>query len=137
VVTEVPLPGGGTAEQQRVLARSSSNLIPMTAFLQVMPGSDLPLSPYFGVAGGYEVLFLDAQDFETGEEFEATYGGWGWQVWGGATAQISGRTRLAAEVFWNDAEVERDVDDPDTGLALREVIPQNGLGMRAGLTWGF
>lgn len=137
VVTEVPIPGGGVAEQQRVLARSSSNLLPMMAFLQVTPGSDLPLSPYFGVAGGYEVLFLDAEDFETGEEFEATYGGWGWQVWGGATAQLSGRTRLAAEVFWNDAELERDIDDPESGLGLREVIPQDGLGMRVGLSWGF
>lgn len=137
VVTEVPVPGGGVAEQQRVLARSSSNLIPMTAFLQVTPGSDLPLSPYFGVAGGYEVLFLDAEDFETGEQFEATYGGWGWQIWGGATAQLSGQTRLAAEVFWNDAVLERDLDDPGTGQTLREIVMADGLGMRIGLNWGF
>lgn len=136
VVTEVPLPGGGTAEQQRVLAQSSSNLVPMMGFLQVSPGHDLPISPYFGVGGGYEVLFLDAEDFATGDSFTATYGGWGWQVWGGATAQLSGSTRLAGEVFWNEADLERDVDD-SAGGTLREVIPENGLGMRFGLSWGF
>lgn len=137
VVTEVPLPGGGTAQQERVLAKSSSNLVPMMAFLQVSPGGGLPIAPYFGIGGGYEVLFLDAEDFESGNSFEATYGGWGWQVWGGATAQLSGSTRLAGEVFWNEADLDREVDDPGSGLTLREVIPENGLGMRFGLNWGF
>jgi hypothetical protein len=137
VTTDVPLPGGGTAQRQTVLAQSSSNLVPMMAFLQLSPGVDLPVAPYFGLAGGYQVLFLDAENFETGEQFEATYDGWGWQLWGGATMPLSGRTRLAAEVFWNEADLDRDVDDPSSGRTLREVIPQEGLGMRFGLSWGF
>lgn len=137
VVAEGPIPGGGTARRETVLARSSANLFPIMAILQLSPGMDLPFSPYFGVGGGYELLFLSAEDFQTGSKFDATYGGWGWQLWGGASFPVSGRTRLAAEVFMNEAELERDVDDPTTGQTLREVVPQDGVGMRFGLSWGF
>ena len=137
VVREVPLPSGGSAEQRTVLARSSSNLLPMIVFLQVSPGVELPFTPYFGLGGGYEALFLSAEDFRTGEKFDATYGGWGWQVWGGAALPLSGRSRLAAEVFFNNAELERDVDDPSSGATLREIVPMDGVGMRFGLSWGF
>ena len=137
VVREVPLPGGGTAQRDSLLARSSTNLFPVMAFLQVSPSADLPFTPYFGVGGGYQVLFLSAEDFRTGESFDATYGGWGWQVWGGAAMPLSGRTRLSAEVFLNQAELERNVDDPAGGASLREVVPMDGVGMRFGLSWGF
>src|SRR5439155_17963482 len=73
VVTEVPLPGGGTAERRRELASSSSNLVPMMAVLQFTPGYGNGARPYIGVGGGYEVLFLSAEDFTTGDEFKATY----------------------------------------------------------------
>jgi hypothetical protein len=136
VVTDVPIPGGGTAERRTVLAQSSANLVPMMAFLQFSPGSDLPISPYVGAGAGYEVLFLDAENFETGEKFEATYDGWGWQAWGGVAMPLSGKTRLAAEVFWNEADLDREIDDP-AGSNLREVIPMTGMGMRFGFSWGF
>jgi hypothetical protein len=137
VVTDVPLPGGGTAERQTVLSRSSSNLVPVMAILQISPGADLPFAPYFGIGGGYETLFLSAEDFETGEDFEATYGGWGWQAWGGASIELSGNSRFTGEVFWNSAELERDIDDTPGGATLREIVPQDGVGMRLGLSWGF
>jgi len=57
VISQEPLPGGGTSEVRRLLARSSSNLFPMMAFLQIAPGGGLPVVPYFGIGGGYEVLF--------------------------------------------------------------------------------
>jgi hypothetical protein len=136
LVREVPLPGGGTAERQPVLARSSSNLLPMMAFLQVTPGIDLPVTPYFGIGGGYEVLFLSAEGVRPEDNFDATYGGWGWQVWGGAALPLSGRSRFNAEVFLNNSELDRDIDDPETG-STREVVPMDGIGMRFGLSWGF
>ena len=135
VVREVPIPGGGTAEQRQELARSSTNLFPAMAFLQVSPGIESPVLPYFGVGGGYELLFLSADDFSTGEEFDATYGGWGWQVWGGLAFPLSGQSKLAAEVFLNNAELERDVEDP--AGTFREIVDVDGVGMRFGLSWGF
>lgn len=137
VLTEVPLPGGGTAERRTVLAESSTNLLPMMVFLQVTPGVDMPIAPYFGIAGGYEVLFLSAEDFTTGDEYDATFGGWAWQAWGGVAMPLSGRTRLMAEVFLNNGDLERDVDDPDTGQSFREIVSVDGAGMRFGLSWGF
>ena len=130
-------PGGTVITTRRELARSSSNLFPITGFIQVMADENLPFIPYFGLGGGYEVLFLSADDFTTGESFDATYGGWGWQAWGGAAIPLSGRSRLTGEIFLNDAEVKRDVDDPSVGGTVREIVKQNGVGVRMGISWGF
>lgn len=137
IVTEVPVPGGGTATRERVLSKSSSDLVPMMAIVQLSPGGNLPLQPYFGIGGGYEVLFLNAQDYATGTEFDATYDGWGWQTWAGLSMPLSGKTRLMGEAYWNQCSVGRDVDDADTGLTLREVIPINGVGGRFGVSFAF
>lgn len=137
LVSEGTLPGGGTTERSRELARSSSNLFPVMALVQFTPAGDLPVIPYFGVAGGYEVLFLSAEDFTTGEAFDATFSGWGWQAWAGAALPLSGRSRLTAEVFTNSASLERDTDDPTTGETLHEIVDLDGVGMRFGVNWGF
>jgi hypothetical protein len=137
VVSQEPLPTGGTAERKIELSRSSSNLFPVMALLQVSPGGDLPFTPYFGIAGGYEVLFLAAEDFQTGDKFDATFGGWGWQAWGGAMVPLSPRARLLGEVYVNNAEAGRDVKDDASGLTYHEVVTLNGVGMRFGLNWGF
>lgn len=137
VVQSIPLPDGSTAERQVVLAQSSANLIPMMAFIQLSPGIHLPFSPYFGAGAGYQMLFLSAEDFDSGADFDATYSGWGWQLWGGASIPLSGNARFAAEAFVNGAELERDVRDETTGDELREIVPQDGIGMRLGFNWGF
>ena len=137
VLGSQPGPGGTTIETRRELASSSSNLFPIMGFLQVQADQDLPFIPYFGVGGGYDVLFLSAQDFNTGDSFDATYGGWGWQAWGGAAIPLSGRSRLTGEIFVNGGEAHRDVDDPISGGVVRETVTLNGVGMRFGLNWGF
>jgi len=137
VIGSTPGPGGTTITTRRELASSSSNLFPVMGFLQVQADQDLPFIPYFGVSGGYEVLFLSAEDFNTGDSFDATYGGWGWQAWGGAALPLSGRSRLSGELFVNGGEAHRDVDDPTTGGVVREIVSLNGVGMRFGLNWGF
>jgi len=105
-------------------------------FLQLSAGS-VPFSPYFGGAAGYEVLWLSAEDFTTATEFDGTYGGFGWQVWAGASLPLGGSARLVGEVFANQAEVGRDVTDDITGETFRETINVDGTGMRFGLAWGF
>ena len=136
VISEEPLPGGGTTVRRVELARSSVNLVPVMGFLQFSPNVDAPFKPYLGIGGGWEMLFVSAEEFESGTDYDATFGGWGWQAWGGVTVPLSGHTRLSAEVFWNQAEVERDVDDPELG-EVREVVDVDGTGMRFGLNWGF
>jgi len=70
-------------------------------------------SPIVSAAAGVVALqvLLSATDYPSGESFDATYGGWGWQVWGGAAMPLSGRSRLFGEVFVNRGDVERDVAD--------------------------
>ena len=89
------------------------------------------------MAGGYEWLFLSADDPRTASRFEATYGGWGWQVWGGLALPLSGRARLSAEVFRNGAEVSRDVYDGLLGYTVREKVTMDGTGLRFGVQLGF
>jgi hypothetical protein len=128
--------GNNLVTPERVLARASSNLFPILLFMQVSAGNELQVIPYFGAAGGYEVLLLSATDYNTSQNFDATYGGWGWQVWGGVALPLSGRSRLNGEVFVNQGDVERDVTDA-LGNTYRERVDADGVGMRFGLSWGF
>jgi hypothetical protein len=136
VLSEQPGPGGTTITVRRDLSRSSSDLVPVMGLVQVGGGSG-QVMPYFGLAGGLEVLHLSAQDFQTGEEFEGTFAGWGWQIWGGVAMPLSGRARVNAEAFYNAAELGRDVQDATTGQDLRETVDVSGAGARLGLAWGF
>jgi len=129
-------PGGTPITVQREIARSSTDLFPIMAFIQFSADDDLAVVPYFGAAAGYQIMNLSAEDYDTGEDFDATYGGWGWQIWGGAALPLSGRTRLTGEVFVNGAELNRDVDDPFFG-DYRETVSADGVGARFGLAWGF
>jgi hypothetical protein len=137
VLSTGPGPGGSEIVTRRELARSSSNLFPFMGYLQLNADRDLGLVPYFGVAAGYEVLFLSAEDFQTGEDFDGTFGGFGWQAWIGAGVPIGPNARFTTEVFMNDAELGRDVEDAVTGQTFRETVDMDGSGMRFGLTWGF
>ena len=136
LVSETTGPGGEPIEVRREFSRSSSDLVPVMGFIQLSAGS-VPFSPYFGGGAGYEILWLRAEDFTTGTEFEGTYGGFGWQVWAGASLPLGGTARLIAEVFSNQSEVGRDVRDDTTGETLHETINVDGTGMRFGLAWGF
>lgn len=129
-------PGGVPITVQREIARSSTDFFPIMAFLQVSADDNMSIVPYFGAAAGYQLLNLSAEDYQTGDSFDATYGGWGWQLWGGAAVPLSGRTRLTGELFVNGGEVGRDVDDPLFG-GYRETVDADGVGARIGLAWGF
>jgi len=135
----VPLPGGSGTERL-VLSKTSADLTPILAFVQVSGDENMRIIPYGGFGVGYEWLFLSGDDYRYSESFNQTFGGFGWQVWGGAGLPLDGRTRLNGEVFYNGSEVgsDVDVDIPDFGRAtVRDVVKMNGLGMRFGIAWGF
>ena len=137
VIQETVGPGGETIIVQRELSSYSSNLFPGLAYIQISGPSDLGLVPYVGFAGSWQVLFLSANDFSTGESFDATYDGFGWQLWGGAALPIGARSKFVGEVFLNNADLTRDVFDPSTGSDIRETVSTDGVGARFGLNWGF
>jgi len=135
VIGTAPIPGGGTVERRIDLARTSSDLFPLLVFLQVSPGGSA--GPYFGVAGGYEALFISAEDFNTGSNYDATYDGWGWQAYGGFAIPLAARSRFNIEGFINNGELDRQVDDATSGLTFREIVNVEGGGLRAGFSWSF
>ena len=137
VVAGDPYTQGGTLiTPTRVLSRASTDLVPFQLFLQVSGDPDMSVIPFGGISGGYQVLFLSADDFATQASYDATFGGWGWQAWAGAGIPLSGQSRLTGEVFVNQSDPEREVTDLN-GFAYRERVNADGVGMRFGLQWGF
>ena len=130
-------PGGLPITSQVALSRSTSNLFPILAYVQVNGDDNMQLIPYVGLGGGYEVMNLTADNYQTGASFDATYGGWGWQVWGGAAYPLSGRSRITGELYLNTADLGRDVTDSASGITYRETVSADGFGMRFGVAWGF
>jgi hypothetical protein len=134
VVGTSPLPGGGTAERRVDLASASSDLVPVLGFIQVAP-SGIRSGPYVGVAAGWEALFVSGRDFATNADFDATYQGWGWQLYGGFALPLSNASRLTVEGFTNQGDLDRDI--VDAGVTYREVVDASGGGMRFGVSWTF
>jgi hypothetical protein len=130
-------PGGVPIEVKQDIARASVNMFPIMAFVQMSASDDMGIVPYFGAGAGYEVLVLQGDDFVTGQSFEGTFSGWGWQLWGGVGVPMGGRTRLNGEVFVNGAELGRDATDDATGFKVHETVNGDGMGMRFGVAWGF
>ncbi len=136
---EFSLPSG-TGHEQLILSKASADLMPILAFVQVSGDENMPVIPYGGFGIGYEWLFISADDYVTRESFSQTFGGMGWQAWGGVGLPLDGRTRLNGEVFYNGSEVGSDVDVDIVGYGpatVRDVVQMNGLGMRFGISWGF
>lgn len=138
VVSSMPGPGGGPPITTQIeLARSSVDHVPILAYLQFSGDNGMGLVPYAGVGGGYQLLFLSAEDFATGATYDATFGGWGWQAWAGLGIPLSRDTRLTAEVFRNGGNLTHDFDDPGTGYTVRETVNVDGTGARFGLAFSF
>ncbi len=127
--------GSGNVVQTAVrTVEGESNLVPLMAVAEIM----LPipvLHPYIGIGGGWEFMYVEAFDYTTGFGYDANYGGPGWQVYAGADLAMSRRVRLNAEVFHNDAAVEREVFDPVYGPGYEERIEVGGVGARFGLSF--
>ena len=135
----ITMPIGGASEEL-LLSRATADLLPILAFVQVSGDENMAVIPYGGFGVGYEWLFLSADDYVAQQSFHQTFGGFGWQAWGGAGIPLSGGTRINGEVFYNGSEVGSDVDlytADYVPVTVREVVKMNGLGMRLGISWGF
>jgi hypothetical protein len=130
-------PGGEIITVRREVSRYSSNLFPALLYVQLSGPSHLTLVPYVGAAASWQVLFLEGEDFASGQTFDATFDGFGWQLWGGAAFPLSGRSRLVGEIFMNQADLHRDVYDASLGQDIRETVSVDGVGARFGINWGF
>jgi hypothetical protein len=130
-------PGGEQIDIRRELSRSTSDWLPLQGFVELNAGTDMTVIPYFGLSGGYQWLGITGDDYADGSAFDATFGGWGWQGYGGVALPLGPRSRLNAEVFVNGSELNRDSVDAFTGENVRETINMDGIGMRFGLSWGF
>lgn len=137
IVTTSTGPNGEDIRTQRELAEASTDLVPMLGFIQFTGAGRLPLIPYIGAGGGYQLLFLQADDFTTGQTFDATYGGWAWQAWAGVAIPFGRNVRLNGEVFRTGGTVGRDVNDVSGTAGLREELDVDGAGLRVGLAFAF
>jgi hypothetical protein len=130
-------PGGVPITESQQLARATVNMFPIMGFAQLNLFNLLGLKPYVGGGAGYQVLMLSGEDFATGQKFDGTFGGWGWQAWAGASLPLGDRARLTGEAFFNDASTGRDTTDPATGETIHETVDATGKGLRFGVAWGY
>jgi opacity protein-like surface antigen len=137
--TEVLQTSTGPGGEQIVLHHDfnhySSDLVPAMVYLQF----SIPIGfvPYVGAGAGWEVLFLSAEDYQTGSAVNATYNGFGWQAWGGVGVPLGNRMKMFGEAFFNDADLNRNVYDYNVDASYRETIHEAGVGIRGGLSYGF
>jgi len=136
IVTSSTGPNGEDIRTQRELAEASTDLVPVLGFIQFTGSGRLPLIPYIGAGGGWQTLWLSAEDFTSGADFEATYGGWAWQAWAGLAIPFGRNVRLNGEVFRTGGTVGRDIEDLN-GPDLREELDVDGAGLRVGLQFAF
>jgi hypothetical protein len=136
VLSTSQAPGGVTISTKQDSARALFNLVPIMAFVQASGWGLLGFVPYIGASGGYEVLVLSADNFLSGQTFEANFGGWGYQVWAGAGIPLGSRTKLNGELFVNQAELGKTVTDAN-GVSAKQTVNMNGIGFRLGLAWGY
>ena len=128
--------GVGTVTPTSTTEGTTTDFIPLLGFIQVGGDESMPFIPYVGAGGGYEILSVDHSGAAfDGASIDGTYGGWGWQVWGGAAASLSGQARIFGEGFYNSGDVTQDVDTIDGPVRLR--INRDGFGARFGVSWGF
>jgi hypothetical protein len=130
-------PGGTTITNSVDLGSGTSSLVPWMGFLEISPVPRAPISPYVGIAGGYEWLNLHATRSDIPVAFDANYGGWGWQAWGGMAFKLGPVVRMTGEVYGNFAEPSRDAYDTTLNAVTRETVNVDGAGVRAGLQFLF
>jgi hypothetical protein len=126
---------GQVIAPERINATTKTDLIPVMAFMQVGTSGGI-IVPYAGVAGGYEWLYLAAEDFVTTDTYYANFSGWGWQAWAGLGLPLGESIRLNAEVFHNGSVVERELKDA-SDVPYKERVDVSGDGVRVGLCFGF
>ena len=137
VLSSSPGPGGTTITNRVDLGSGSSNLVPFMGYLEAEPMPNQQVSPYFGIAAGYDWLSLHATRSDNPEPFDASYGGFGWQLWGGAAMKLSPQVKLTGELYGNFGEVSRDAFDTTLNALVKESVKLDGVGLRAGLQFGF
>jgi hypothetical protein len=134
--SQVVGPGGVPINGRYDLSRSSTDVFPLLAFVQLSGWGKLFLMPYVGAGGGYQWVNLYGEDYVNNRTYDATFGGWGWQAWGGVGMPIASNVKLTGEVFISGAHLGRDVPDPYNVIIYHESIDMDGVGARFGLAWG-
>jgi len=129
---EQPVPGIPGLKPSLILARADGQLVPLMGYLQVNLTEKRFLVPYAGIAAGYEVFRLTANDYRTSQSAKASYSNFAWEGWGGFGMRLDQTVRVDGELFYNGGSLERTVTD-SSGNSWREAIDMNGIGARVGL----
>ncbi len=95
-----------------------------------------PRSPFFlrGSAGiGWEFVWNKEDNFAEGISDTRFYNGFGWQLAAGVGLEISSKSVLFLDAFYNGAKVKRG-DDVINGLPTWEELDISGLGLKVGVS---
>lgn len=94
------------------------------------------LRPYFGLAGGYEIVFSRERNYVDDIKDNRLYGGFGWQLMLGGEYRLGGASGLLGEIFYNSCTVKRNKGTSGKGYPIHEELDFSGLGFRLGMRFG-
>lgn len=94
------------------------------------------LRPYFGLAGGYEIVFSRERNYIDDIKDNRLYGGFGWQLMLGGEYRLGGASGLLGELFYNGCTVKRNKGTSGDGYPIHEELDFSGLGFRLGMRFG-
>jgi hypothetical protein len=135
-VAENVLPDGTVTSTIRTEVEYNTYIIPLMLELTLnFPG--LWKGSIFGQGGlGYELLINKEQNFATKVKETRLYGGFAWQVGGGASFKLGSDSALFVQGYYNGGKVRRKLKDPLEELPVSEEVNLSGLGVRVGLSLG-
>jgi hypothetical protein len=81
---------------------------------------------------GYELLFTNYQDYETGADENYFFHGFAWHVDVGTSYPLSRASDIFAEVLYHGGKPSKSEEDRN-GFPIRTEMNMNGLGLRIGL----
>lgn len=136
-VAEYNVGEGDFTEIARELDQSIT-LIPIYFQLHFVGGLSQAVQLRFSAGVGYELLWNNINNYQTGEDKTQFFHGFGWNVSGGASYPLSRASDIFGEVIYHSGKPSRDAGETEAGLPVRSEIDMSGIGFRFGIRiYGF
>ena len=130
------LPDGTNVQTTISTQEVDSDLIPFMGIMRVKFPVSPGIAPYVGGGIGWEWLTVEGYDGQ-GYYFYNDYDGFGAQVFGGMSLEMSRQASVYGEAIYNFSTLEAEFYDPYYSTVVTEKTDFDGLGIHGGLRFRF
>lgn len=126
--------GAGTTGSSTYVTEieNSTTLIPMMFNLVLVTQAGPNFDLRFTGGVGYELLWVNENNYKEGYEDTRFYSGFAWQVGAGASIPMSRNSDIFAEALYHGGSPSKD-EGTDLGLPVRTEVDMSGLLVRLGI----